>query len=208
MQKTIKHFLAIASSIFVLCFLAIQVLPSPDTAMGDTVTVSAVVSGTYSCSYSTTTASFGTITTSAVATAYSSTTIDVTSNTITYVKVYDAGDTSNPGLYYAGGPDLIGSADSAYGDTATLVAGTEGYGIQGAVTAGGSGGDFTIAATYLQTSDNVGGLELAGSEQTLASSDAAVTRKEVVVTYKAAVSSSNLSGTYTDTVTYTCTTSL
>ncbi|MCP6718037.1 MAG: hypothetical protein KJI70_00615 [Patescibacteria group bacterium] len=157
------------------------------------------------CNFSTTTASFGTLTSSAVLTAYGSTTIDITSGGTVFVKVQDDGDTGNPGLYKSSATtDLIGSADSASGNTASLIAGIEGYGLQATSTDYGSGAVMTIAARYdnASTTNDVGGFEI--TDVTMASSTAAVTNRRIILYYKAASSVSNVVGSYADVITYTC----
>jgi hypothetical protein len=89
--------------------------------------------------------------------------------------------------------------------TGTLVAGTEGYGIQATTTAVGSGATLGINSIYGGSkfgTDNVGALNF--STQVLASSTAAVTNREVVVRHKAAISPTTVVDDYTDTITYSC----
>jgi hypothetical protein len=165
----------------------------------DTVNVTATVASSISCSTATTTTAFGTLTTGAigVSTPNVTTTMSCNYGAGCTLSVTDAGDGTNPGLWNSSASHLIPSAD------ATLSAGTEGYGIQGAGTAAGSGGTLTIASKYLQTGNTVGGLSL--TTQTLASSAAPISGKEVVVTHKAAISGLTSAGSYTDTITYGCT---
>ncbi len=167
-----------------------------------------VTPSSLTCNFSTTTASFGTLTTNAVTTAYGSTTIDITSPTTVFVKLYDTGGGGGASLYYSGG-DNIGSADFTYADTATLEAGTEGYGMQATTTGAGSGAVITILNRYdnASTTNDVGALELVGAEVTMASSTAAVTNRRIIMYYKAAINASHEIGSYLDTLTYTCSTS-
>jgi len=112
-----------------------------------------------------------------------------------YVK--DAGSGSSPGLWKSASPTyLIASAD------AILSAGTDGYGIQATSTAAGSGGTLSFNSKYNKTGNDVGGLVLTNT--TLASSTVDVSGREAVVTHKAAISSTTLSGSYGDTITYEC----
>jgi hypothetical protein len=97
---------------------------------------------------------------------------------------------------------LIESPNATFTATSTLVAGTEGYGIQATTTAAGSGATLTIAAKYLQTGDTVGGLTTTNG--TLASNNATSSNREVVVTHKAAIANTTPSGNYNDTITYSC----
>ncbi len=160
------------------------------------------------CNFSTTTASFGTLTSSAVSTAYGSTTIDVTSAGTVFIKVQDSGGAGSPGLYKSSATtDLIGSANAASDNTDTLIVGTEGYGLQATSTDFGSGAAITIATRYdnASTTNDIGGFEL--TDVTMASSTAAVTNRRVILYYKAAASALNVMGSYSDSITYTCTTS-
>jgi len=168
------------------------------------VTVTATVDPSITCAFTGMTTNFASLTTGAVSTSDTDTTVTVTTNAGTgfSLTVRDAGNTTNPGLYKSVATTyLIGSADSSYGDTATLAAAADGFGIQGS-TSGGSGGSVTVAARYLQTSNTVGGLEL--TDTTLASATAAVSGRIVTVVHKAAVSGLAVAGAYTDTLTYVC----
>ena len=191
-EKNISWFLVLSLAMLSISWFFLEPANSAD------VTVSATVASIISCSTPAGSTAFGSMNQGSVYTSDTDATTTVSSNGSVYVKIKDAGDTSNPGLYKsAGTTDLIGSADAASGDTATLSAGTEGYGIQASTT-----DSIEIATRYLQTGDNVGGFEI--TDQTLASSSAAVTAEVITVIHKAAVSSSNLAGDYADTITYTC----
>ena len=173
---------------------------SPELTKGDdTMTMDAIIASSVTCSTEPTGTGFGTLTTASIHTATSSATTSISCNyaagCIVYVK--DLGDTSNPGLYSSGAGDLIDSS------TATLSAGTEGYGIQAATTSAGSGGTLTLAAVYKKTGDDVGGLAIAN--QALASSSTSISGRTVVVEHKVAISGLNKAGTYVDTITYECT---
>jgi hypothetical protein len=101
----------------------------------------------------------------------------------------DIGNGSNPGLYSSTASYRIPSSST------TLVAGTEGFGIQA------SSGTATIASTYNQTGNVVGGLQL--TYQTLASNTGPVTSETVTITHKAAISALTVAGSdYQDTLTY------
>lgn len=193
-EKNISWFLVLSLVVLSMSWFFLE---PADSA----VTVSATVESMISCSTPSSATAFGSMNQGSVYTSSPDATTTVTSNGTVYVKIKDAGDPSNPGLYKSvATTDLIGSADASYGDTATLVAGTEGYGIQ-ATTAG----TITIATRYAQTGDAVGGFEIA--DQTLASSSAAISGEIITVVHKAAVSASNIAGDYADTITYTCTSS-
>ncbi len=157
------------------------------------------VVGTVSCSSNISSTDFGTLTDASISTAApnASTTMSCTyaSGCTLYVK--DAGSGSQPGLYKSTSPTYtIVSA------TATLSAGTDGYGLQATTTAAGSGGTLSINIIYNKTGNNVGGLSL--TDVVLASSTAAITDREVVVTHKAAISAIATAGSYSDTITYSC----
>jgi len=179
---------------------------SADLVLGDDVTVSATVSQTVSCAASTSTTAFGTLTTSAVSTSTPDVTITMSCNYASgcTLKVQDDGNATNPGLYSTTVAYLIGSADAAYADTATLAAGTEGYGIQGSTNANGSGGTLTIATRYNQTGNAVGGFEI--TDQSISSSTEPIANRETVVKHKAAISGLTKAATnYSDILTYSCT---
>ncbi|MEW5805152.1 MAG: hypothetical protein AB1721_00250 [Patescibacteria group bacterium] len=173
------------------------VSPASVVAISGTTTLQSAP--TVSCNTSTSTTDFGALTTSSVHTSSPNITI---TGSCTYssgctLNVDDAGDTTNPGLYKSVSPtDLINS------QTATLSAGTEGYGIQATTTANGSGGTLTLSGTYNKTGNDVGGLNLAATA--LASSTTTYTDREVVITHKATISPLNKAGSYADTITYSC----
>jgi len=121
------------------------------------------------------------------------------------LSINDAGDGTNGGLSTSSPAYLIPSPAAGFPATATLAAGTEGYGIMATTTTAGSGGTLGIAARYLQdfNGNTVGGLTI--SAITLASSTSAVNGREIVVKHKAAISGTTQAGDYTDTITYSCT---
>ena len=173
---------------------------SADLVLGDDVTVSATVSQTVSCTASTSTTAFGTLTTSAVSTSTPDVTVSLSCNYAAggTLKVHDAGNTTNPGLYSTTATYLVTST------TATLSAGTAGYGIQASTNANGSGGTLTINPTYDKTGDNVGGLTIADTN--ISSSTEPIASRETVVKHKAAISGLTKAATdYADTLTYSCT---
>jgi len=170
----------------------------------ETVTVSATVTTSVTCSFSTTTTAFGTIDTSAVYTSSPNVTTTVSCNPAAgcQVQINDAGSGSQPGLWNSSASYLIPSPDSAFNATATLVAGTEGYGIQATTTSAGSGGTLSLNPRYNQTGNTVGGLTTTTIQ--LASSTEPVANREIVITHKAAVSGLTPAGSYQDTITYNC----
>jgi hypothetical protein len=168
---------------------------------GDTVTVSATVGTTVTCNTATSTTAFGTLTTASVFTATPNVTSTLSCNTAAGCTLFvnDLGHSSNPGLYNSTSTGyLIASADAS-----PLTAGTEGYGIQATTTANGSGGTLTINPKYNKTGSNVGGLLT--SSTALASSTVPVASREVVVSHLATISGLTAAGSYSDTITYSCT---
>ncbi|MFC1686451.1 hypothetical protein ACFLZS_01015 [Patescibacteria group bacterium] len=164
----------------------------------DEVVMSANVAPSITFTLSANTSDFGELSTGSVTTSSPNITLTIGTNSANgyLISVQDEGDTSDPGLYNsAGATDIIGSANSAYGNTATLAAGTEGYGIQG------SSGDATIDARYDQSVNDVGGLEL--TAQNLATYTSTMSANHTVtVTHLAAIASFTAAGNYTDTLTY------
>lgn len=183
----------------------VSVMPEP---VSGSVTVSATVSSTMiSCSTEASALSFAAdLDNNAVGTTTEATTSVQSSGTV-YMKVYDSGDTSaNPGLYKD--PDLIESPNAAYDATATLAAGTEGYGMQ---ATNSSGTAMVLAPNYDWASDTdvVGGIGYdSGGALTVASSGSAISDPEQVdISFRAAVSATTPGGAYSDTITITCTSS-
>ncbi len=168
------------------------------------VVVTATVPTVVTCSFSTTTTAFGTIDANNVYTSSPNVTTTVSCNTASgcQVQVNDQGSGSQPGLWNSAASYLIPSPNFAFSATATLVAGTEGYGIQATTTSAGSGGALSINVRYNQTGNTVGGLTT--TTIVLASSSQPVANREVVVTHKAAVSVLTPAGSYQDTITYNC----
>jgi hypothetical protein len=168
------------------------------------VTVNATVDPRLTCTFAGLTTTFAALT-GPVATSDTNTVITVSTNAPNgfSLSIQDEGSGSNPGLYKGSVPTyLVGSADGAFADTATLTADIDGFGVQGS-TSGGSGATVTIAARYNQTGNDVGGLERIAT--TLASATGAVANRAVTVVHKAAVSGLAPAGSYADTLTYVCT---
>ncbi|OGY39024.1 MAG: hypothetical protein A2418_02345 [Candidatus Brennerbacteria bacterium RIFOXYC1_FULL_41_11] len=174
------------------------VIFEPEMSFADDVAVTASVSTSVSCSTTATSTAFGTLTTGSIATASPNSTLLMSCN---YgagcdLNINDAGGGGNPGLWNSSASDIVQSAD------ATLSAGTEGYGIQAATTANGSGGVLYPSVNYWVTGDNVGGLTLGTS--VLASSSVPISGREITVIHKAAISGLTAAGSYADTITYGC----
>ena len=180
--------------------------PFAAAATSSAVTVSASVTATISCSTSATSTAFGTLSDASVSTASPNTSSSISCTNSSagcalYIK--DSGSGSNPGLWNSTSSALIESPNAAFSTTSTLVAGTEGYGVNATTTSTGAGATVTLGTRYNQSGDTVGGLSL--TNQTLASSNATTSNREVVVAHKVAISSATPAGTYSDTITYECT---
>ena len=154
------------------------------------VAVTGTVLPTLSFSLSANAAAFGNLSSASVATAGTNITLTISTNgTDGYtVTVKDEGDASDPGLWSAAANNLIASS------TATLAAGTEGYGIQA------SGSGATVASPYNVSGVNVGALSR--TAQTLATNTGPANGDTVIVTHKAAISNITEPGDYVDTITY------
>ncbi len=198
-----KLSIAISLTIAACLILLLGVTPEPNTAEGAAaVTVSATINESVTCSNTQSAVAFGTLTAGAISTASPSATSSLSCNSSggCTLNVQDAGDTASPGLYKAAGTttaQLIASAD------ATLAAGTEGYGIQAATSSAGTGSTLTLNTKYRVLNNQVGGLTIANTA--LASSSGPVASREVGVTHKAAISALTRAGSYTDTISYSCT---
>ena len=174
---------------------------SVSAATSSNVAVTAEVTTTITCDSSPGSTAFGTLSSTATSTASpnASTTMACTNSgggCTLYVK--DAGNTASSGLATSDPAYLIPSPNAAADASTTLVAGTEGYGIQATTTSTG----LTIDSRYDQTGDIVGGLSL--TDIIIASSTADITDAEVIVTHMAAISEITPPGIYEDTITYSC----
>jgi hypothetical protein len=174
------------------------------SAQTATVTVLATVTTSVTCNLSTTTTNFGTIDPSAVFTSSPNVTTTVSCNPSggCQVQIKGQGNGTNGGLYNSSANHLIPSPAAGFPATATLVAGTEGYGIQAATTTAGSGVTLTLNSIYNQTGATVG--KVSTTPVILASSSQPVANREVVVTHKAAISGLTPAGSYQDIITYDC----
>ena len=158
--------------------------------------INAVVEGMINLTISPTTTSLGAIRDNAVVSATPFTITAGTNSQLGYVlTVRDNGSGSSPGLYKSLSPTkLIAST------TATLSAGTEGYGIQAATASAG----LSIDATYDKSGNSVGGLSL--TNQRLAYRTTSNSAADSInVTPKAAVSFYTTAGNYQDTLTFIAT---
>ncbi len=199
----IKKIEIIAKGLIAVSLLVIFINWSFSEPANSAFTVAADVSSTMvSCTtpLDGATNNFGTIDNSEVYAATTSTTTISSSGAI-YMKVYSTGSTARPGLWKD--PDLVESPNAAEDATATLAAGTEGYGI----TATTTDTNLVINTRYAAASSTniVGGLATSTYAKVVASSSAAVSGAVVNVDYKAAVAISTPGGSYADTITFSCT---
>jgi hypothetical protein len=164
----------------------------------------ASIAVTIECTTSLTETIFPTLDNNAVYTSSPNATTTVTTNNSTgfTMKIYDAGDGTNPGLYKSTSPtSTIGSANDSFVDEATLQAGVSGFGIQATTTSS----QITISPRFNKTGNDVGGLE-AGSANAVvvASSSVAVSNQVITFIHKAAVSPTKPPGNYSDTIFIVC----
>lgn len=192
---------AVAVVVVVAIIFASVITSTQSAEAGQTTSVTATVGSTVSCTTDGSTAALGTLVVGSVSTASPAITVTNSCNSGGGCTIYvnDAGNTSNPGLYAAAatGTPLIASA------TATLEAGTEGYGIQATTTGAGTGAALTLSATYNKASTDVGGLTIAATE--IASAASPFSAKVITVNTLAAISGLTKAGSYADTITYSCT---
>ncbi len=190
-------------------FLSYETVKYPDyvsAATSSAVTVSAVVTEEISCSTPSGSTAFGTLSSGSIITSSPNATTTMSCANVgggctLYVK--DAGGAGNPGLATTSPAYLIPSPNAAFDASTTLVIGTEGYGIQAATTTDGSGAQLSVAARYLLTGNNVGGLTITNT--TMASTSATTSGRVIDSTHKAAISGTTQAGAYEDTITYECT---
>lgn len=205
MNKEVK-FISLSILILALVFSVYESFVYPELTKAQTVTVSATVATTATCNVATSTTSFGTLNPSAVNVSSPNVTTTISCNGANGCNLFvqDQGNGTNGGLYKSSAPTyLIPSPNSSFSATATLAAGTEGYGIQAATTTAGSGATLNLNVRYNVTGNTVGGLTT--TTIAIATSSAPVSQREVVVTHKAAISGLTPAGSYSDTITYSCT---
>lgn len=156
----------------------------------DQIPVTASVDPSLSMTVANTTLALGTLSSSSVASSSTNNVVIGTNGSHGYtISVKDAGNSSNPGLYNSGSSKLIASS------TATLSAGTEGYGAICGKTSGSGSCSFADGST-----NNVTGMSLVGA--TFASYNAKPSGNDTfTIGVKAAIASSTDAGSYTDTLT-------
>lgn len=171
------------------------------------VNVTATVATSVTCSTDVSATAFGTLSSGSVTTAApnASSTLSCNVGAGCTLSVLDAGNSTNGGLATTTPAYLIPSPNAAFSPFAALVAGTEGYGVVATTTAGGSGGTLAIYTRY----DKDSGGNTVGKLQTtafgLASSTAAVSNRQLIITHKAAISGTTQAAKYEDVITYSCT---
>ncbi|MEK7546782.1 MAG: hypothetical protein AAB536_01225 [Patescibacteria group bacterium] len=182
---------------------------SPEFATAATssaVNVNASVAVSISCSVSTTTTLFGTLTGISTSTPQVSSTMACSNSSLgCTLSINDTGSsTTGGGLYSSSSNSLIESPNAAFNASATLAAGTEGYGVQSATTTIGAGAQFSMGPRYNYATTTLifGGLTT--TTQILASTSATTSAREIIVTHGAAIASSTPGATYVDTITYSC----
>jgi len=202
MDRSFNKFLTLGILVLVSFYFGFLFLG--ERVGAQTVSVTATVTTTVTCTLSTTTTAFGTIGTASVYTSSPNVTTTVSCNPAAgcTVQINDQGSGTQPGLWNSSASYLIPSPNAAFNATATLAAGTKGYGIQAATTTAGTGATLTLNTRYNQTGNTVGGLTTTTIQ--LASSTSPTANREVVVTHKVAVDGLTPAGSYSDTITYTC----
>ncbi len=156
----------------------------------DQIPVTASVDPTITMTVDNTTLALGTLSSSAIATTSENNIVVGTNGAHGYtIAVKDAGNGASPGLYSSGASKLVASA------TATLAAGTEGYGANCNKTSGSGSCSFADGST-----NNVTGLTLAGG--TFASYASTPSGNDTFrIRVKAAIASNTPAGSYADTLT-------
>ncbi|MDD5693320.1 MAG: hypothetical protein PHU86_02530 [Patescibacteria group bacterium] len=162
-------------------------------ATDDQVVVSASVDPSITFQLSTNSASLGTMTTGAVASTSAVTLTMGTNAAGGYtVTIQDQGNGTVGGLYKSSVP-----TKNITSGTATLSAGTEGYGAQGTTGTGSP----TISSPYNTSGNGVGQLQRTAQSFITYGSPTGVTNQTSTVTFKAAISASTPAGSYADTIT-------
>lgn len=168
--------------------IAVVVVPN------DQVSLTANIDPSITLSLSANTTAFNTLSTGSVSTSTPNITLTVGTNAYSgyTISVQDQGNGSAGGLFNsAAGHNIVSN-------TALLVAGTEGYGIQA------TSANATIAAPYNVSGDNVGQLQI--TPQNLASFNSSTSSNHIItVSHLAAISASSKAGSYSDTITYIAT---
>ena len=151
------------------------------------VSITATINPTITFSISSNSINFGTLSVSSVSTQSNTLTLSTNASSGATISISD----SKAGLYDTANSYTIHSS------TATLSAGTEGYGVNA------SSSSLTVQSPFSGTGDSVGALTT--STQTLADVTAPVNNASTTVNYLAAISNITPSGSYSDTITYIAT---
>ena len=156
----------------------------------DQIPVTASIDPTLTLTVANTALALGTLSSSSVATTSENNIVVGTNGAHGYtISVKDVGNGASPGLYSSGAGKLVASS------TATLAAGTEGYGANCNKTSGSGACSFADGAT-----GNVTGLTLAAA--TFASYGSTPSGSDTFrIRVKAAIASSTPAGAYADTLT-------
>ena len=151
------------------------------------VSVTATINPTITFSISSNSISFGTLTTTSVATASNTLTLSTNAESGASISIQD----TRAGLYN------IAHAYTIHSNTATLAAGSEGYGVNA------SSSSLTVQSPFSGTGDSVGAITT--STQTIASVTSSVNNSTATINYLASISNSTPPGSYSDTITYIAT---
>jgi len=183
-----------------LVFSSVAILLSPVVASAATAntTVSVDVGSTLSLS-STGAVSFSITPTSGGVESSGSDTVTVSTNdTAGYtLKLADSDATTT----LASGSDTFTASSNTYASPTTLATGEWGYAIPG----GDFSGSYTTETNQASSSLKWAGVPGSSSPQTIKTTATTATNDTTTVWYAAAADSSQPTGTYTDTVTYTAT---
>ena len=190
------------TAVFALVVASASLILIASVAKSSTVTVTASVTQTVACTTNISSTAFGTLSTAAVAssTPNASSSLSCNDGLGCTLSVQDQGNGASPGLATTSPAYLIPSTSGL------LSAGTEGYGIQATTTAGGTGNAATVNTLYNVTSTAPWTGALSRSATTLASSTAQLNgTRFFLVAHYASIGATTQSGSYSDTITYSCT---
>jgi hypothetical protein len=207
--------IAAISIFFIVSLLGLQLdsvslLPSEIQA-ATSVSVSATVNVTVTCSTDISATVFGTLTTGSVFTSVPDATTTITcanSGGGCAMSVQDTGTSTGAisGLYASAVGAIIESPDDLMRASTTLSGTIEGFGLLASTSSAGSGATLTLGTRYNSTmiweNDIVGGAST--TAQTIATANSTTSAREVKVRHKAAISASTLAGSYIDTIIYQC----
>jgi hypothetical protein len=169
------------------------------------VSVTATVAQNITCSTAQSSTAFGTLSSASITTSSPNATTTMSCGNVSGGCTLYVRDV-NGGLATTSPAKTIQSASAGFTATTTLVAGTEGFGLQAtsSATASPSGQAFTFAARYAwpESGNIVGGATT--TNQTVVSTTATTSGRAIEVRHKAAISDVTPAAIYTDTLTYEC----